>query len=86
MIVVLVSIILALWSCSTSKNVETTVYPEYKTHSYQVLENYILDVVSESDFWEESDAIDFIDYEEYTPEWMLDVIVAYTQWYTNQNQ
>lgn len=46
-----------------------------------LMENYVLDVVDESDFWEVCDSTAFNCYEELTSEWYLAVCLEYARIY-----
>ena len=52
--------------------------------AYDVLQNYLIDVIDETDFWYECDSTQFNSYKESTPEWMLQVIISYTIWDNNR--
>lgn len=54
-----------------------------KLSEVNVMTNYLLDVVDESDFWDEIDSTKLGVYEEDSPEWMLNVIIEYTKWSNN---
>ena len=51
-----------------------------KLSEVSTMTNYLLDVVDESDFWDEVDSTKLGVYEEDSPEWMLNVIIEYTKW------
>lgn len=53
---------------------------EYDFSGVDYMENYIMDVVNETDFWYECDSTSFRDLDENSPEWMLNVIIEYTKW------
>lgn len=53
---------------------------EYDFSGIDLMENYIMDVVDETDFWESCDSTSFRDLDENSPEWMLNVIIEYTKW------
>lgn len=52
----------------------------YDFSGIDLMENYIMDVVDETDFWDECDSTSFKDLAENSPEWMLNVIIEYTKW------
>ena len=45
------------------------------------MENYVLDVVDETDFWDVCDSTAFNCYDENTSEWYLAVIIEYERIY-----
>lgn len=45
-----------------------------------VAENYLLDVIDETDFWYECDSAVINQYDVDDPSWMLNVIIEYTKW------
>ena len=47
----------------------------------EVMENYVLDVVDETDFWDVCDSTAFNCYDENTSEWYLAVIIEYERIY-----
>lgn len=51
-----------------------------KLSEVSTMTNYLLDVVDETDFWDEVDSTKLGVYEEDSPEWMLNVIIEYTKW------
>jgi hypothetical protein len=53
---------------------------EYDFSGIDYMENYIMDVVDETDFWYECDSTAFNMYDENSPEWMVEVIAAYNRW------
>lgn len=56
----------------------------YDFSGVDMMENYILDVVDESDFWFECDSTAFADYAENNPEWMFTVCMEYQKWNCNK--
>lgn len=62
---------------------ENQVPEGYDFSGIDLMENYILDVVDETDFWYECDSTAFNMYDENSPEWMLQVIIEYTKWDCN---
>ena len=55
----------------------------YDFSGIDLMENYILDVVDETDFWDECDSTSFKDLAENSPEWMFNVIREYERWDCN---
>lgn len=55
----------------------------YDFSGIDYMENYIIDVVDESDFWYDCDSTAFNMYAENSPEWMIEVIAAYNRMYNN---
>ena len=55
----------------------------YDFSGVDYMENYIMDVVDETDFWEVCDSTAFNMYAENSPEWMVEVIAAYNRMYNN---
>lgn len=70
---------LIICSCHDNKISECVVTPTKVVEKCSVLENYLMDVVDETDFWETCDSTKFSMYEENSPEWMLQVIIEYTR-------
>ena len=56
----------------------------YDFSGVDLMENYILDVVDETDFWDECDSTSFRDLAENSPEWMFNVIMEYRTWECNK--
>ena len=72
---------LIMCSCHDNKISECVVTPPTikVVEKCDILENYLMDVVDETDFWETCDSTAFNMYEENSPEWMLQVIIEYTR-------
>ena len=55
----------------------TYTYEDTELSTEDLLENFVMDVVDETDYWDVTDSTAFRDYEENTSEWYLAVIVDY---------
>lgn len=51
-----------------------------------LMEDYLLDVIDETDFWEECDSTAFSCYEYLTSEWYLAVICEYAKWDASEHR
>lgn len=52
----------------------------YDFSGVDMMTNYILDVVDETDFWEYCDSTAFNMYAENSPEWLFAVCMEYQKW------
>jgi hypothetical protein len=59
---------------------ENQVPEGYDFSGVDMMTNYILDVVDETDFWESCDSTAFNMYAENSPEWLFAVCMEYQKW------
>lgn len=58
----------------------TYTYEDTELSTEDLLENFVMDVVDETDFWWECDSTAFSMYEENTTEWYFAVVIEYARW------
>lgn len=83
-LLIAISLIVAFWAGQAFEahrcSAENTLPEGYDFSGVEMMENYIMDVIDETDFWEMCDSTSFRDYAENSPEWMFNVILEYKNW------
>jgi len=59
---------------------DNTLPEGYDFSGIDLMENFVLDIVDETDFWYECDSTAFSEYAENSPEWYFAVCIEYTKW------
>ena len=81
------AIVVAFMCGQAFESRNTNQQPASCTYTYEdtiatedLLENFVMDVVDETDFWFECDSTAFSMYEENTTEWYFAVVIEYARW------
>ncbi len=67
--------------CQSENQERSDIVPEQRCWGDILMEDYVLDVVDETDFWEVCDSTAFSIYEENTSEWYLAVCLEFARIY-----